>query len=88
MDYYKYKFTFYNYIIYIKYLIMQKNIKVGGSFEIEHKILKYQSKLDDSYRAGNIEKLIFYSNKIKLYKTLKKMSINRVEQGYRQYYLV
>ena len=51
---------------------MQKNIKVGGSFEIEHKILKYQSKLDDSYRAGNIEKLIFYSNKIKLYKTLKK----------------
>jgi hypothetical protein len=46
---------------------MQKNIKVGGSFEIEHKILKYQSKLDDSYRAGNIEKLIFYSNKIKLY---------------------
>ena len=50
---------------------MQKNIKIGGSVDIEHKMLKYQSKLYDAYRAGNIKKLIFYTNKIKLYKTLK-----------------
>jgi hypothetical protein len=50
---------------------MQKNIKIGGSFDIEHKMLKYQSKLYDAYRAGNVKKLIFYTNKLKLYKTLK-----------------
>jgi len=46
----------------------------GGSFNFAYKIKKYQSKSDDAYRAGDTNKFMFYSKKVKLYKTLEQNS--------------